>query len=209
MLSRFAVVSLILLLPGNSAIAQEADEALVMRGLIASTVVAGGSAVVVTLDRHSPSQQPDGVVDEGFLLQFDSVGPNPLIPAGYGQVTVKAAFLAVTGQDGVVLAFVVAGREPGALTTRAAIPLVGLARYPYLAGLSHAEFVGRFSDICAPGAPMAPDCEPCDAGGIGSTQCSIGCFTGGCSVTCGVGSYACCKCVDIQPRCLCCREQGA
>lgn len=42
----------------------------------------------------------------------------------------------------------------------------------------------------------------CTSGGIGSSQCSVGCG-GGCSVTCNTGYYACCVCTSSSPRCKC------
>ncbi len=46
--------------------------------------------------------------------------------------------------------------------------------------------------------------EKCSSGGAGSTQCSIdGAFeTGGCSITCTAGYYACCKSSSITCNCV-------
>jgi hypothetical protein len=41
----------------------------------------------------------------------------------------------------------------------------------------------------------------CSSGGEGSTGCSIDDFTGGCSVSCGSGYYACCK--SSNNTCVC------
>jgi hypothetical protein len=209
MFNRVAFVTLGLLLPWHAAIAQIADEALVMRGVISTSLLDEGRAVVVTLDRHGPSELPDGKVDEGFLLQLDPGGPNPQIPSGYGEITVKSASLAITGANGRAATFIVPGRGSAQASSAPTVTrLVGLARYPELGRVSHPEFVAQFSGLYASGSLRAPDCEPCSAGGIGSTQCSIGCFAGECSVTCVEGYYACCKCSDILPRCRCCREEG-
>jgi hypothetical protein len=44
----------------------------------------------------------------------------------------------------------------------------------------------------------------CTAGGTGATSCSITCNHYGCSVSCGSGYYACCKCGTLSlPSCTC------
>lgn len=208
MLTRTAVVIAAALLSWSPAFAQTSDEALVLRGVITSSVLADGRAAVVTLDKHGPSDTPDGLADAGFLLQFDPALPGLRIPAGYGEITVKSASLGVAGQDGGAVAFVVAGREARPVPAASVIPVVGLATYLELGGVTHAEFVSELSKACGAGAARAPDCEPCTAGGTGATQCEIGCYAGDCGVTCGGNYYACCKCSDIFPRCTCCREEG-
>jgi hypothetical protein len=45
-----------------------------------------------------------------------------------------------------------------------------------------------------------PECGNCDSGGTGSTSCSISGTSGGCSVTCSDGYYACCG----SGGCYCC-----
>jgi len=45
-----------------------------------------------------------------------------------------------------------------------------------------------------------PECGSCDSGGTGSTSCSISGTSGGCSVTCSDGYYACCG----GGGCYCC-----
>jgi hypothetical protein len=126
-------------------VAQNPDHASVMRGVVASSPLDDGRTIVVTLDRHTPSQQPDGKVDEGFLLQLDQAVTDLGIPEGYGEITVKTASLAIVGADGTHAAFVVSGQESREVTDVKASPLMGLARYPDLGGVTHADFVARFS----------------------------------------------------------------
>jgi hypothetical protein len=59
------------------------------------------------------------------------------------------------------------------------------------------------------------DLQPCQAGGYGSSGCSIYCYppdptpppgwVHSCSTSCGPGYYACCNCFDDGARCLCAR----
>ena len=129
------------------AVAPASDVAVVKRGVIASSVLDEGRSVVVTVDVQRPSEAPDGKVDEGFLLQFDRAVPDLRVPVGFGELTIKSASLAVAGQDGRTVAFVVANREPRPPAAATVTPIVGLARYPEPGGVSHAAFVARISGM--------------------------------------------------------------
>jgi hypothetical protein len=53
--------------------------------------------------------------------------------------------LTIASADGRRAAFVVSGQESRETTAVKASPLLGLARYPDLGGVSHADFVARLS----------------------------------------------------------------
>jgi hypothetical protein len=129
----------------QASVARRSEQALVMRGVIVGSVLDEGRTVVLTIDRHQPSVPPDGKADEGFLLQLDPGVPNLRIPVGYGEVTIRPESLAITVADGDRADFVVTGRASHASSAARATPLVGLARYPDLGGVSHGDFVARIA----------------------------------------------------------------
>lgn len=103
-----------------------------------------------------------------------------------------------------VLASVLKGPDANARTER--LEVVGIASYARWP----AEPPDREEGEQLVGTAMLPeDCLKCDAGGVGSTQCSIAGCNGtpsGCSTACGGGTWACCQCKVFGARCFCCRD---
>ncbi len=66
-------------------------------------------------------------------------------------------------------------------------------------------------DLLDPASGPCSDDSDCQAGGMGASSCSIGgcgpLQTQSCNVTCGLDTYACCKCLGLaqafRPQCRC------
>jgi len=185
-------------------------------GQQASFVTAGQVRITTAPDRLSAlvsveaerSGGPDGVVERAFLLQ----ATQPLDVAFEGPATLvfTASRLIVMKTPDIGWVFSVMGKDAEPMAVAPAltfVPVVGLAYYwGRSIDVTHEELATQlFARLCEQGGEdeRGPGCESCASGGPGEMGCEITCPDGTCSVSCGHGYYACCKCPD---GCRCCRD---
>jgi hypothetical protein len=175
-----------------------------------------GAGIGVALDL-APA---DGTVDRLYVLQKAAHAPEelPLVFAS-ARVLVDRELVVVTGaphEQGVALMLAGAEHLPEQMETLNG-ELAGVTgkRGPALAapyvytGFGLAERWGSWE---APFHELAYESQVlgksgCDAGGVGSTSCSVGC-NGGCSTSCSSGYYACCDCIAATNSCTCVADGG-
>jgi hypothetical protein len=182
--------------------------------------------LAVIVDLAPDGQAPDGFADRVFILE--SLG-------GVGQAIDKRLPIAsvqwwrtglrvVAPEGGFVADLAVATEidRQRSVTEERVVLHDGIALQAR--NISHRRVPAEAVDT-APFALLGPETEPdaagrprrCDSGGEGSTECSYSCKFStppvskedGCSVTCGAGYHACCRCDMLyHAECVCMRSIG-
>lgn len=207
------------ILPGLALIlaagaAQDPGQVEAMSGQITVSTVADRSGALVEL-----APQAGGARVILFLQYRENGTPLPEY-AGKGKLFLSSGFVGVAGDDGNRMAARFPGRAvPASLKTFAfkEFEVVGIARYPGSVSEAQLENLRTFGRCTvAPkglgiqaggiGPLNVQGCNgvECTSGGFGSTSCSSG--SGGCSVSCATGWYACCN--ANSNNCLCCRVEA-
>jgi hypothetical protein len=158
----------------------------------------------------------DGMVDQWFVLQTQA-NDNPQVHFAVADVRYReGALRIISPTDRVVYDFAVAGVSIGG-DVPAGFRRVLVEGY----GLSH-NVAETTVAISAPGRgrPGCEECQSltqdwgdagdtgggaaaCNAGGAGATSCSYTSGEKSCQVSCGSGSYACCKVTTTGVVCKC------
>jgi len=185
----------------HGVVAQLPDDVLAFSGIIKMDQDRGLDFTLITV--RTPGQTYDDAV---FRLQHDQEHPAAPIRTGSGTLLYARTRLTITFQDGGRYLFRVAGADAPLTSQEVGFPtyeVVGLARFK-MGRATHEELVNKLM------APLVGQCTGCQAGGEGSTQCSISCVNdGSCSTSCQWPQYfACCGCRP-GAYCTCCRSEGS
>lgn len=188
-------------------------------GEVSLRTAAGGKVLVLSVD----TVPQDGIADRFFTLQSETA---------FGDVDARHAAGIVEYQNTQVdvqmpserraFRMYILGRgnretklTPGAVVFAG----FGLARRTGQYALENGQLTSADVDqivtlSCNFGVAIGPFYVPhCQAGGLGSTSCSInGCQFGephDCSTSCGAGFFACCNCLVGGASCPCLKNPGA
>jgi hypothetical protein len=192
------------LLPTATAVAS--SEATFFRGEVQAATGPTGKLVVV-VDSASKKRQSDGIADEVFILRQEvDQAVDVTIEPTRAQVmyTGRSLRIMLEGGSNILLTLDETAGTKGVQIVRG-YGLIHLSSgFEEPAGLTLQEFL-RDEPVAPPSLATGTDglCPDggggvyCDAGGCGSTQCSVtGCyeFPTACDVTCSGETFACCQC---------------
>lgn len=173
-----------------------------------------GAQVMVLLDTITDAtENPDGVVDQWFILQTEEPVLTPVMAHLERALVVftRRALRVSTSEERYELVLDAPAAPPAAMTTR--IAGIGLAHNRGGKGpkvKDQLDRKGRVVSTCewclqqdpGPGGGTAGGAA-CKSGGPGSTSCSASHGVDSCSVTCGSGYYACCNALPGAAYCRC------
>jgi len=185
------------------------QERLLLFGDVRMTTSPDGLTTAVVVDRASADLRSDGVIDHGFRLQRKL--PEWFDYDGLGTIAYTDSGLAILTDDGTGWVFALEGtstppvEKPDAACTVHMV--VGLShQWGHAIQRTHEEAISRLLGPDCATRDAEANCDPCEAGGSGTSFCDVECGDGGCSANCSPGLFACCNCPD---GCRCCapREQ--
>lgn len=224
MRSSKGLIGLVLILASSSLMADVPANAQHARGLTGEVRATQGSdarRVLVMVDTFDDGSG-DGIVDQWFVLEAAEPLAVVLRLPVADLVHVEGRLRIVSHADRRVYDFFVTGYEPAAPVpeyyTGVRHEGVGLSHSSGATNVPIAERSKRGRvraedecDYCDPlnldpGGGEAGGTPSCDAGGSGSSSCSISRGTNSCSVTCSAGNYACCQVVSWGVSCKCHRN---
>ena len=175
-----------------------------------------GAQVMVLLDTITDAtREPDGVVDQWFILQTEEPVLTPVMAhLERALVVFTRRALRVSAED----------QRYELLIDRPDTPVPAMTTRVAGFGLAHAtggkgpkikdqlDRKGRVMPTCEwclqqdPGTGGGSGGAACKSGGPGSTQCSATHGVDSCSVTCASGYYACCNALPGAAYCRCVKE---